>query len=174
MTTIVCDTRQQTRNASHKRKEEYFKEHGYNILRSKLPVGDYALLNNISVVIDTKDGLAEVVNNVCGAEHERFRRECQLAKENGIKLIILVEEDQVDENGFYTVNEIKDVRNWQNPRRKIRKKVDGQWVLAYPKATTGLTLMKAMYTMQLRYEVQWCFCRKRDAGKKILELLYAE
>lgn len=171
MKTIVVDTRQQMRNASHKRKEEYFKEQGYNVLHSKLPIGDYSLLDNMSVVIDTKDGLAEVVNNVCGAEHERFRNECIKAKDNGIKLYVLIEEDQTDENGHYVVNSLYDVHRWQNPRRKIRKKVNGQWVLAYPNATTGAILKKAMITMQYRYQFTWVFCRKKDAGAKILELL---
>lgn len=171
MKTIVIDTRQQMRNKSHRMKEEYFKSQGLNILKSKLPCGDYSLLDNMSVVIDSKDGLAEVVNNICGAEHERFRRECELAKENGIKLYILVEEDQVDANGRYVVNNLADVKRWQNPRLKIRKKVDGRWVQAYPKATTGVTLMKAMITMMYRHGCEFVFCRKKDAGKKILELL---
>ena len=176
MKTIVVDSRQQTQNKSHKRKEEYFREHGYNILRSKLPIADYARLDNMSVVVDTKDGLSEVCQNLCSnkAEHERFRRECELAKENGIKLIVLVEEDALDPDGRNLINELRDVRKWRNPRLNIRKKVDGHWVQAYPKATTGITLMKAMYTMQLRYDVEFQFCRKKDAGRRVLELLGAE
>ena len=172
MKTIVCDTRQQMRNVSHRRKEEYFTERGYNILHSKLPCGDYAMLDNMSVVVDSKDGLAEVVNNVCGVEHERFRRECILAKQNGIKLYILIEEDQTDESGHYVVNRLGDVHKWQNPRRKIKvKDSTGKWVPKYPKATTGAVLKKAMITMMYRYSVTWVFCRKKEAGAKIIELL---
>ncbi len=173
MKTIVIDTRQQMQNKSHKRKEEYFKAQGFNVLHSKLPIGDYSLLDNMSVVIDTKDGLKEVAQNLCSGrvEHERFRGECIKAQLNGIKLIVLVEEDQTDENGHFVVNELRDVHKWQNPRRKIRVKKDGQWVQKYPMATTGMVLMKAMYTMKLKYGVEWQFCRTKDAGKKILELL---
>ncbi len=60
MKTILIDTRQQMQNKSHKRKEEYFKSQGFNTLHSKLPLGDYSLLDNMSVVVDTKDGLSEV------------------------------------------------------------------------------------------------------------------
>lgn len=169
---LLEDSRQQ--EGKHQYKHRYFEEHGIKVNRTKLYVGDYTLPTDQSVCIDSKKDLQEVVMDVCGAEHVRFRDECIRAKEAGITLIILVEEDQTDENGHYVVNELKDVRNWQNPRRKIRKKVDGQWVQAYPKATTGLTLMKAMYTMRTRYGVEWCFCRKKDAGKKILELLGVE
>ena len=169
---LLEDTRQQA--YKHKAKNEYFKSHGIEVRRQALYVGDYTLPTDQSVCIDTKKDLQELVMDICGAEHVRFRDECIRAKEAGITLIILVEEDQTDENGHYVVNELKDVRNWQNPRRKIRKKIDGQWVQAYPKATTGLTLMKAMYTMKLKYGVEFAFCRKKDAGKKILELLGVE
>ena len=171
MKTIVCDTRQQMRNASNKRKEEYFRSQGFNTLHSKLPIADYSLLDNMSVVVDSKDGLSECVQNICGSEHDRFREECKLAKDNGIKLYILVEEDQTDENGHYVVNSLYDVHRWQNPRLKIRVKKDGQWVQKYPKATTGGTLKKAMITMMYRYGCEFVFCRKKDAGAKILELL---
>lgn len=176
MTTIICDTRQQMQNKSHKAKEQYFLEHGYKTMHSKLPIGDYSRLDNMSVVVDTKDGLKEVCKNLCSnrEEHKRFRAECIKAKDNGIKLIVLVEEDVTDENGHYLINDIRDVHKWQNPRRKIRTKKDGQWVMTYPKATIGLTLMKTMYTMAAKYDVEWSFCRKKDAGKKILELLGVE
>lgn len=174
MKTIVCDTRQQMRNKSHRVKEAYFKSQGFNTLHSKLPIADYSLLDNMSVVVDSKDGLSECVQNICGSEHDRFREECKLAKDNGIKLYVLVEEDQTDESGHYVVNNLADVKRWQNPRLKIRVKKDGQWAQKYPKATTGITLMKAMITMQYRYGITWCFCRKKDAGKKILELLGVE
>lgn len=132
----------------------------------------------MSVVVDTKQDLCECVNNICGAEHERFRRECLLAKENGIKLIVLVEEDQTDENGQYVVDDIRDVCRWHNPRLDVYKTVtvDGvkKRIRRFPKATTGVTLMKAMLTMQKKYGVEFQFCRKKDAGKRILEILKLE
>ena len=41
----------------------------------------------------------------------------------------------------------------------------------YPNATKGETLAKACLTMQLKYGVEFLFCRPEDAGEKILELL---
>ena len=159
----------------HELKEKYFQEHGLRVLHSKLPCGDYARIDDMSTVIDTKQDLQECVNNICGSEHERFRRECLLAKENGIKLIVLVEEDQTDDNGHYVVNDIRDVWKWKNPRLDVYvyRTVDGQRkkVRKYPKATTGTTLMKAMLTMQTKYDVEFQFCRKKDAGKRIIEIL---
>lgn len=170
---LLEDTRQQT--GKHDAKHEYFNNHGIEICRQALFVGDYTLPTNQTICIDTKKDLQEVVMDICGTQHERFRDECIRAKRAGIKLIVLIEEDQTDENGRYVVNELKDVRNWKNPRRQImvRKCIDGVWkrVPKYPNATTGFVLMKAMYTMQLRYGVEFLFCRKKDAGKRILELL---
>ena len=165
MQTIICDTRQKLKH--HEQKEQYFKEHGFNVLRTKLPCGDYAKLNDMSVVVDTKQDLQECINNICGKEHDRFRRECQLAKENGIKLIILVEQDGI--------GSMRDVRFWKNPRLDIYcyRTINGvrTRVRKYPKATKGITLMKAMLTMQLRYDVEFQFCNKADAGRRVLELL---
>ena len=166
---LLEDTGQQANK--HNEKHLYFASRGVEVRRQSLYVGDYTLPTDQSICIDTKKGLQEVVNNVCGADHKRFRNECIRAKEAGIKLIVLVEEDQTDENGRYVVNDIRDVHKWQNPRRKTRVKKDGQWVMKYPKATTGAILKKAMITMSYRYGVRWEFCRKRDAGRMILELL---
>ena len=168
-TIILEDSRQQY--GKHDSKHKYFSENGIKVERTKLWVGDYTLPINQSVCIDTKKDLQECVLDICGAEHERFRNECIRAQEAGIKLYVLIEEDQTDENGRYIVNSLSDVKYWQNPRLKIRVKTDGKWVQKYPKATTGTTLMKAMITMQHRYKCEFVFCRKKDSGKKIIELL---
>lgn len=172
MIVLLEDSRQQ--EGKHQYKRRYFEEHGIKVERTKLYVGDYTLPTNQSVCIDTKKDLQEVVMDICGAEHERFRDECIRAKEAGIKLYILIEEDQTDESGHYVVNSLSDVHRWQNPRRNIRVKKDGKWVQKYPKATTGGVLKKAMITMMYRYGCEFVFCRKKDAGKKILELLGVE
>ena len=167
---ILEDSRQQ--EGKHGYKHKYFEENGIKVERTKLYVGDYTLPTDQSICIDSKKDLQEVVMDVCGAEHARFRNECIRAKEAGIKLYILVEEDQTDESGHYVVNRLGDVHKWQNPRRKIKvKDSTGKWVPKYPKATTGAVLKKAMITMMYRYSVTWVFCRKKEAGAKIIELL---
>ena len=168
MKTIVCDTRQKLKH--HEVKEQYFVDHGYNILRSKLPVGDYSRIDKMVVCVDTKQDLQEVVGNICGKEHDRFKRECILAQSNGIKLIVLVEEDNI--------KNLDDVSAWHNPRLDIytSQYIQGQRkrVQKYPKATKGETLAKAMRTMQLKYGVEFMFCPKDQAGKRVVELLFGE
>lgn len=166
---LLCDSRQKV--GKHDLKHRYFMENGIELRVTKLYVGDYTLPTNQSVCVDTKKDLQECVLDICGAEHERFRDECIRAKEAGIKLYVLVEEDQTDDNGHFVINSLYDVHKWKNPRREIRVKKDGVWVQKYPRATTGVILKKAMITMMYRYGCEFVFCRKKDAGAKILELL---
>ncbi len=166
--TIIEDTRQQA--DKHKIENAQLEKLGVKILRSKLPVGDYANIKDLSVVIDSKKDLQECVGNICGKEHDRFRRECQLAKDNEIKLIILVEHG-------WGIKSIDDVALWQNPRIEIfMKKVKSlqrkcQSTAGMRPPTTGQTLAKAMRTMQEKYGVEFMFCSRGDAGKKIVEIL---
>lgn len=167
---IICDTRQKLKH--HTVKEKYFEQHGLTILRTKLFCGDYANKDNLNVVVDTKQNMQEVVNNICGKSHERFRNECILAQKTGTKLIVLIEEDGI--------KSIEDVEKWQNPRREIMRLATdpntGKKYLIpkYPYATTGLALSRAMTTMQIKYGVEFMFCPKASAGKKIMELLGLE
>ncbi len=168
--TIIEDTRQQA--DKHKVENAQLQSLGVKILRSKLPIGDYANMQNLSVIIDSKKDLQECVGNICGKkeEHGRFRRECQLAQENGIKLIVLVEHG-------WGVKSIDDVALWRNPRldafeRKVKSMQRRCISTAGMRApTSGETLAKAMKTMQEKYGVEFRFCSRGDAGKKIVEIL---
>lgn len=169
--TIIEDTRQQA--DKHKIENNQLERLGVKLLRSKLPVGDYANIKDLSVVIDSKKDLQECVGNICGKEHARFRRECQFAREHGIKLIILVEHG-------WGIKSIDDVALWMNPRieafnRKVKAiQRKGQSTAGMKPPTTGLILAKAMRTMQEKYGVEFLFCSRGDAGKKIVELLGGE
>lgn len=140
---IIEDTRQQ--KGKHKLKEEYFVKNGIQIVRSKLPVGDFARLDNLTTIVDTKKGVLELVNNICGKSHARFRNECLMAQKCGIKLIFLIEEK-------FTYETLKE---WTSKRTKV----------------TGETLVKAMMTMHNRYGVDFMFCDKKDAGECVLKIL---
>lgn len=148
--TLIEDTRQQA--GKHNLKRDYFEENGVKLVRSKLPVGDYADIKNLSVVVDTKKDIQEIISNVT-TQHERFRAECELAAECGIKLIVLIE----NKNGVTCIN---DLAGWYNWRLKKNKR-----------ATTGKQLMKILYTMEDRYDVKFEFCSPEEAGEKVLNLL---
>lgn len=156
--TIIEDTRNQANK--HSQKNLHFSEKGINVVRSKLFVGDYTKLNDMSICIDTKKDILEVASNLCSKEHERFRNECIKAQENGIKLIVLIEEN------FYDMDNLQ---NWISPVRTSGK-FKGQ---PYSKVN-GDTLKKIMLTMQEKYGVEFQFCKPHFAGETILELLKVE
>ena len=152
---IIEDTRQQV--GKHCLKRAYFKLHGITVVRSKLFVGDYMSLDNPKVAIDTKKDLVEVATNLT-QQHERFRAECEKARALDIHLIVLVEEPNV--------KTLADVNRWHSPIKKSTRQ-------PYTKLA-GTVLFKIMYTMQQKYGVEWQFCTKETAGKRIAELLYAD
>ena len=133
---------------------------------SKLMVGDYMNYDNPRVIVDRKQNLTEVCSNVC-QDHERFRRELVLAKENGIQLIILCEHGK-------DIKSLEDVIFWKNPRSEKRKKIDGKWQTVQTNAMKGDVLYKILTTLEEKYGVRFEFCDKDETGKRIVELLEIE
>ena len=132
---------------------------------SKLLVGDYMNYDNPRLIIDRKQNLSELCSNVC-QDHERFRRELLLAKENGIQLIVLIEHG----NGF---RQLSDVLWWDNPRRwkRTRNPDTGKWENVETKAMQGETLYKILCTQERKYGVKFLFCEKEDTGSEIIRIL---
>jgi len=181
---------------AHDTKNAWWSDNGIEVCRYPLPVGDYVLSNDTieellarkskrgvavkkmdfmgtyDVAVDSKFGVQEIINNVCGRQHDRFRDEVCLAQNNGIKLYILIEDDggYVDKkNTIFNkpITRIEDLFSWRNPRAFIYYR--GQQ--KYPYATKGSTIAKAMLTMQEKYGCEFVFCRSKDAGAKVIELL---
>lgn len=148
---IIEDTRQQSEK--HEIKHKWFDENDVDLIRCKLPFGDYAIPPKVAV--DTKKGLEEIANNICGAksEHQRFKRECVLARDAGCKLIFLIEND-------LGINDINQVHLWKNPRAKYN-----------PRVVQGDRLEKAMKTMSERYGCEFLFCAYSETAEKIIEIL---
>lgn len=85
---IQIDTREKAR--AIKKIVQTFEKEGVNYFTSKLLVGDYMNLDNPRIIIDRKQNLQELCQNVC-QQHERFKRELVKAMNVNIQLIILVE-----------------------------------------------------------------------------------
>lgn len=192
---ILIEDKGQQEN-KHETKHQWFERNDIDLLRHPLPVGDYILytdevadvirrkekrgidtkkmdfLGSYKICVDTKKDIQEIIGNVCGKQHPRFRDECILAQNNGIKLYVLIENN----DGVRTIN---DVFGWQNPRMHNYNKIKymhsiGKYQsVKLPKSspTSGQALAKALLTMQLRYGVEFLFCSPEEAGAKILELL---
>ena len=167
-TILIEDTRNQS--GKHKNIHAFAEQNGIRIVRSKLVCGDYSLPTNQSICVDTKQGLQEVYGNLV-QDHERFRRECVLAQELGIRLVVLVEE-----HGIEDINQVKD---WRNPRyerylmlKEAHKHGRYLGTKLPPKAPlTSLRLQIMMQTMSEKYGVEWQFCDKSKTGFKICEIL---
>ena len=194
---LISDKAQQ--KGKHLIKENWWKNNGVDVLYHPLPVGDYIIANEkvldvidrktkrgietkkmdflgtYDVVCDTKKDIQELIGDICGKQHARFRDEAILAQNNGIKLYILVE----NKDG---VKETRDLFKWQNPRMHRYNKIlymhrIGKWSnIPEPKAppTSGQTLAKACLTMNLKYGVEFEFCTPNEAGKRVIELLTKE
>lgn len=165
---LIEDTRNQP--GKHKNIHIFAEQNGIRIVRTKLVVGDYSLPTTQEVCVDTKYGLQEVYSNLV-QDHERFRRECVLAQELGIRLVVLVEEPGIED--------IDHVKEWHNPRyerymmlKEAHKHGRYLGTKLPPKAPlTSLRLQVMMRTMTEKYGVEWQFCRKSETGLRICEIL---
>lgn len=150
---IICDSREKPRAVKKILAE--FDRAGVKYFVSKLFVGDYMSMDNPKLIIDRKQNLLELCNNVC-QDHKRFAAELVRAKECGIHLVVLVEHGR-------GIEELNDVMFWKNPRLKES-----------PMAVSGERLFRILSTMQNnaeRYDVEFQFCDKNETGKRIIEIL---
>jgi len=192
---LLADVNQ--KSGKHESKHAQLKVMGYELISAPLPVGDYVLvdervsdvlerkkkrgipvkkmdlLGSYKKAVDTKFAIQELIGDVCGKDHARFRDELILAKNNGIQLYILIEDDGgavCKSKGIFNkpVRSIDDLFHWVNPRLFIWN----MGVRAYPNATRGQVIAKALKTMEMEYApVKFVFCSPKETGKKIVELL---
>lgn len=159
MSIIICDTREQ--KDAHI--TGYFDARGIKWVRSKLYVGDYSLLDNMSVCIDRKHNMQEVYGNVI-QQHVRFRQELINAQENGIRLVVLIEDEKVQD--------LEDVTNWNNPRilqYRIMKKQGKE--VKWKEPASSETICKIMKRMSYAYGVEWQFCKPGETAETIIKIL---
>lgn len=196
--TLIEDTNNKL--GKHDMKNKWWSEHGIEVERYRLPVGDYILKNdrvqdvidrkakrNIAVkmmdflgcydtCVDSKYGIMEICTNLTNsADHQRVKDELILAQNNNIKLYFVVENDfQWISQSKNIYNEpitcLKDLFRWKNPRAFIFK--GGKQ--AYPKAVKGSQLAKICMTMEERYGCKFVFCKPEKSAETILKILEGE
>lgn len=142
---IICDTREK----GNKKILEYFTKVNQDYIISKLDAGDYMIYKDYTTIIDKKDGLLELVGNLCHtSEHERVKREIARARELGcVDFIFLIQDSKI--------KTIEDIKNWSSPHTKVK----------------GSVLLKIMATMSKKYGVKFIIVPRAKMGEKILELL---
>lgn len=167
---IWCDTRQKPEKWDWLKIE--FANRGYKIKDDKpMTYGDYCMPPNLSLLVDTKHDIQELISNVCSKDHRRFKDELVGAMEMNAKLYILILDNYV--------KCIDDLNKWQNPRlkyynfEKARALKKGIEFKKKP-PTSGATLAKALKTMQEEYKCEFLFCTQNQVANKIIELLEGE
>lgn len=151
---IFEDTRQ--KEGKHDNIKQYCAENCIDMIRQQLYVGDYTLITDQRVCIDTKKDLLELVMDL-GSDKGRFMCEVARAKKYGIKLIVLIEQSGI--------SGIPDVAKWYNPLlnpKHSKHKAN---------AMTGKMLAQRIYDVHINYGTQFLFCDPKDTGKRIMELL---
>lgn len=139
---IQCDSREQ----KNEEVIEYFDKVGQKYFISKVPGGDYINFTSPKVTIDLKGSFVELSNNLT-REHERFKREIKLVREDmKCDFVVLIREP---------IKSMEEVKSWSSKRTQL----------------TGDKLYKIMKTMEQRYGVLWRFCSREDAGKKIIDII---
>ena len=152
MRALQIDTRQHA--GKHALKDARWEAIGQPTVRSKLAFGDYALVPPVSV--DTKNSIQELAMDIT-QEHERFRSECEGARDAGCRLVVLVE----NEDG---VRDLDGLRKWREPEASFRKR---RAKMRY----CGSRIAAACETMRERYGVEFAFCAPEDAADFVLDIL---
>lgn len=167
--TIIEDVGQ--KQGQHDNIKEWCDQNGVILRRQKLNVGDYQTVP--CVAVDTKKGMQEIYSDLV-SDHDRFRRECIRAQEDGIHLVFLIE----DEN----ITCMDDAKRWQNPRIKEYERKWGLIIRAQkagkmldhkvPKPpVSSERLVGMMDAMEMKYGCTFRFCHPQDTGSMVYRIL---
>ena len=155
-----------TRECKNKPILDYFFKVRQPFIIAKVDAGDYCYDYNEengeypSVVVDTKKDMMEVITNLTKG-HERFRKEILRANEHNCKLVVLIREP---------LARLESVKYYK-PRR-YSKNFPVASLRGKPMSNANMeTIYKVMYSMKQKYNLDWQFCDKEDAGRKILQIL---
>lgn len=153
MAFLIEDTRQQ--GGKHALKHERFESMGVDLVRCKLPYGDYA--RPPAVACDTKKDIQELASDMW-QQHDRFHRECEGAASCGCLLVIVVE----NEHG---VRSLRDLERWTEPAHETKRRGAGRVPI------DGAKLAKACRTMTGRYGVGFVFCAPEESAAMVLGVI---
>lgn len=141
---IICDTREK----KNRHIIQYFEQREIPYKIAKLDTGDYMNSDSNRITIDRKQNLDELCGNLFSPDRSRFWREVRRAKDEGIKMIVLIEQGG-------KIKTLKDVPKWRGKYTKV----------------SGYSLYNEICRCHIAYGVEFLFCDKRSTGKRIAELL---
>lgn len=136
-----------TREKKNDHIKAYFDRNGIAYRVEKLDVGDYMAVGG-KITIDRKASIEEISKNLTNRSDKiRFWNEVRLSIDLGLHLIVLIETSKY--------REIKDLSMWKSKYSPVY----------------GGALIKEMEKLKHAYNVDFLFCDKRSAGKKIVKLI---
>ena len=141
---ILCDTREQKNDHILR----YFEQNDIPFRVQKLDTGDYMMEGCSSLSIDRKQNLTELCSNLYSSKDKgRFWRELRRSKDEHLKLIFLIEDNEVQR--------LDDVKRWRSRFSRV----------------PGFVLYNEICRCSIAYGVEFLFCDKKNSGKRIMELL---
>lgn len=141
---VLIDQRQ--KEGKHDLKHAQIVEQGYDTQVVLLDFGDYMFDGIDTVSVDTKYSVQELYQDLI-SDHGRFRREVIRAYEQKAKLYILIEDDNA--------TCLSDIKRWSSTRSKAN----------------GSVVFKKAKELQYAYGVEYVFCKPKETGYKIINLL---
>lgn len=143
--TIICDSREKKNQHVLK----FFEENGINYKIRKMDIADYQIEGVDGLVIDRKQNLEEVAQNLMNRnDKSRFWREVRRANAKKVKMIVLCEHSR-------NIKSIEDVSNWHSKFSPV----------------SGRALMNEIYRVHISYGIEFLFCDKRNTGREIIRIL---
>lgn len=139
---ILQDCRE--KKGQHNLVESALKEKGYSLKRVRLNVGDYMFPNG-KTSIDLKKNCDELASDLY-RDKLAFNKKYKKCLQDGIKLIVLVEEE---------IKSMQDLVNWKSKHSRIN----------------GSYLVEMIHTIKVSYGVRFVFCSPNKTPLRLLELL---
>lgn len=137
---------------------DYFEHNDIKYEVSKMLFGDYMDYNRPDIVVDRKQNIAELAKN-CTAEHERFKREMERARDAGATLYILVQQNRyIDRGEHIRVREPIDLIRWSNRHTIV----------------TGERVYRVLVSWMAKYPIKVVFCSKQNTGHAITKIIYGD
>ena len=150
---LLEDTRQQ--KGKHEIKHAWWQANGYGLIRSKLAFGDYCLPPKAAV--DTKASIYELAYDR-DHDHKRFRDGLIRARDAGVRLYIVVENDE-------GVRDLQDLRQWREDAAHFAERIHAR------RRLEGTRLAKACVTLSDRYGPVFLFCAPEESAALVSQLL---
>lgn len=172
---ILIDTREkETKNIHIK---EAFKKNNIEYIRQKLSIGDYSAIVifedgkqidiSSEIVIERKQQLAEISNNLTKDNGKRFINELEKAKNNNIKFNLLIEDSSwyehlLNENYMYELS-LKDEEYAKrfNPKHNYSLFINRLMQLKH-KYNFDLTAVDKTYTASFIYRYLYGYVRQNS------------